>query len=267
MEGQNMLDADPIQHHLETEKIGRTLRCLGEIESTNTECYQEGLKGASEGLVIVADYQRSGRGRLQRQWESPRGKNLLFSVLLRPSLSAESAIQLTLVAAVAFQKELENFLKIRAQVKWPNDLLINNLKVGGILMEMHVQKERLDFVVLGMGLNVNSEAKDFSEELRSRLTTLYKHKGEKIDRSHLLARLLNSFEKEYRRFLAGGWSGILAEYDKILAIKNKSVRVVLPRGSFEGKVQGVHENGALIVVNSQGRRELVLAGEIENLED
>ena len=191
---------------------------LPETESTNDECKNKGRVGAAEGLVIVADYQTQGRGRLKRSWESPREKNLLFSVLLRPSVTPEEATRLTLVAGVAFQKVLRENFKIPVTIKWPNDLLIEGLKVGGILTEMETKKDQVDFVVLGLGLNVNSLVSDYPQELQSSLTTLCSYVGNEFDRSQLLASLLNSFETYYHDFLNDKWPQILKEYEGVLAI-------------------------------------------------
>jgi BirA family transcriptional regulator, biotin operon repressor / biotin---[acetyl-CoA-carboxylase] ligase len=212
-----MITAAAIQANLKTKILGRTLSCTSETGSTHHDCREKAQQGGPEGLVVVTDHQTKGRGRQQSSWESPAGKDLLFSILLKPGVSTELVSRLTLVAAVAFQKVLQDTYQVDTTVKWPNDLLVDGKKIGGILSELTTNDDGMvDFVVVGLGLNVNSQISEYSSELQQTLTTLTTCTGKEVDRAQLLAELLNSLEAYYQKFIQGEWSSILSEYDQIL---------------------------------------------------
>lgn len=182
------------------------------VESTNTVAMERARGGAAEGTVIVAEGQRGGRGRLGRSWESPYGTNLYASVILRPALAPDAAPRLTPVVGAALAEAIGRVVpSVRIAIKWPNDLLIDGKKVGGILSEASILGGRLEYVVVGFGLNVNSRAVDFSPALRPQVTSLLMATGVETDRDALLAQCLETFAVHYAEFVAlpnGGVSDI-----------------------------------------------------------
>lgn len=172
------------------------------LESTNTLAMERARGGAAEGMVIVAEGQRGGRGRLGRSWESPYGMNLYASVILRPALVPDAAPRLTPVVGAALAEAIERVVpSVRITIKWPNDLLIDGKKVGGILSEASIQGGRLEYVVVGFGLNVNSRAVDFSPALRPQVTSLLMVTNTGMDRDALLTQCLASLAKHYTKFV------------------------------------------------------------------
>ena len=192
-----------VTQRTENTMFGHSFRYHDEIESTNLEAKTLALKGAPEGTVVVAEAQSAGRGRLGRRWTSPAGKGLLFSVILRPSLPMSEAHLLTIVAATAAAEAIERHVPARVAIKWPNDLFIGDRKVGGILMEVAGEQDDVDWVVLGVGLNVNTEFSELPVALRRTATSLKMTGGEMVDRSDVLATLLLSLEAHYQSALRG----------------------------------------------------------------
>jgi len=227
--------------------LGHFFRHYDEIGSTNVEAKNLAIEGAPEGTVVVAECQTAGRGRLGRQWTSPTGKGLLFSVVLRPSLAMGDAHMLTLVAAVATAEALEQTPGIEALVKWPNDLFIGDKKVGGILMEVAGQQDEVDWVVLGIGINVNTEFVELPVALRRTATSLLMEAGHAVDRSSLLASLLLSIERRYTEALAGGFESVVSNFRQRDYLTSKTVNIETRDGRVSGTATGIDERGALLV--------------------
>lgn len=173
--------------------FSRSFRYYDEIESTNVEAKSLANSGAPEGTVVIAEAQSAGRGRLGRRWTSPAGKGLLFSAVLRPDMPMSDAHMLTLVAATATAEAIESQVSTSVKIKWPNDLFICDLKIGGILMEVAGEQDEVEWVILGIGLNVNTEYAELPVPLRRIATSLKVATGETVDRSDLLAALLRSW--------------------------------------------------------------------------
>ena len=226
--------------------FGHSFRYYDEIESTNNEAKKLASGGAPEGTVVIAEHQSAGRGRLGRQWTSPAGKGLLFSVVLRPRLPMTEAHLLTLVAATAAAEGIEGQTKIPVQVKWPNDLIVNNRKVGGILLEVSGEFDEVNWVVVGVGINVNTEfaelpvtlrrSADLPEELR---------RGSRSIRSVLLARILLALEKCYLDAAANGFEKPLRGFRARDYLLHRSVSVLTREGPVIGEAAGIDDRGAL----------------------
>jgi BirA family biotin operon repressor/biotin-[acetyl-CoA-carboxylase] ligase len=236
-----------ITDRTEKSAFGRSFRYYDEIESTNAETKSLANSGAPEGTVVIAEAQSAGRGRLGRRWTSPAGKGLLFSVLLRPRLPMNDAHLLTLVAAAAAAEAIEAVAGTPVHIKWPNDLFVGDRKVGGIFMEVAGEQDEVEWVVVGIGVNVNTEYSELPVALRRTATSLKMAGGEPVDRSELLARLLLALHEHYADALAGGFERALSDFRQRDYLLSKGVNVQTREGPVAGRAAGIDERGALLV--------------------
>jgi BirA family biotin operon repressor/biotin-[acetyl-CoA-carboxylase] ligase len=227
--------------------FGRALRYYDEIESTNAEAKSLAADGAPEGTVIVAECQTAGRGRLGRRWTSPAGKGLLFSVILRPDLPMSDAHLLTLVAATAAAEAIETQTGIAVRIKWPNDLYVDDRKLGGILTEVSGEQDEIDWVIVGIGINVNTEYGELPVPLRRTAASLKMAGGQLIDRSELLARILLSVEASYVATLRSGFGSALESYRCRDYLSRRTVSVQTREGPVIGEAVGIDDRGALLL--------------------
>lgn len=236
-----------ITDRTEHSAFGRSYRYYDEIESTNVETKSLANSGAPEGTVVIAECQTAGRGRLGRRWVSPAGKGLLFSVLLRPTLPMEDAHLLTLVAAAAAAEAIEALSGVAVKIKWPNDLFIGDRKVGGILMEVSGEQDEVDWVVVGVGVNVNTEYSELPVALRRTATSLKMITGHEVDRSDLLAGLLLALETHYADAASGGFERALSAFRERDYLLTRSISMQTREGPVVGEARGIDDRGALLV--------------------
>jgi BirA family biotin operon repressor/biotin-[acetyl-CoA-carboxylase] ligase len=189
------LHPSEIQNHLNTQLIGKNVIWEYEVDSTNDIAVTLAFQGAPEGTVVLAESQRRGKGRMGRSWYSPPGEGIYLSVLLKPLFSPSRVYQMTFMAAVAVAETIRNSLNLNLQVKWPNDLILRNKKVGGILTELKASSDQIYCVVLGIGVNANIT--QFPEELRGRVTSLALESEYPIQRTPLIQGFLRALEKWY----------------------------------------------------------------------
>ncbi len=228
--------------------------------STNADAAALGLAGAPEGTLVTAQQQEAGRGRRGRVWESPQGGNLYFSLLLRPKCRPEQACMVTLVMALAAEAAVRE-LGIDAGIKWPNDIVAGGRKVCGILTEMNLGPDGIRHVVIGTGINVNQEM--FPEEIRQTATSLKLQMGQPVDTEALLNRVLEWFEYYYEQFcITFDLSGLRSRYEEHLVNRGARVRVLDPKGEFEGTAAGINDLGELLVRRDDGTTEIIYAGEV-----
>lgn len=257
----DVMTKEEIQEKLHTKWLGKELICYKETGSTNNDVKKVAEEGAKEGLVIVADMQNGGRGRRGRVWQTPSGTSIAVSFLLRPDIRPENASMLTLVSAVAVARTINEIIPDACTIKWPNDVLLHNKKVCGILTEMAAEPEVIHYVIPGIGINVNQES--FPEDIRDIATSILIETGAKYNRSALVARLLEIFEEEYALFLeTQDLTRILPTYHSMLANKDKEVRVLDPKGEFNGIARGIDRLGQLQVELETGKIVSVYAGEV-----
>lgn len=251
-----------IESYLDTAWIGRKLVFRRETGSTNLDAKALAEKGEAAGAVVVADMQTAGRGRRGRGWVSPSGKDIYMSLMLRPQCRPEKASVLTLVMAVAVLEAVQELIPQTCSIKWPNDIVINNRKVCGILTEMSAELDGIHYVVIGAGINVNQE--QMAMEIQDKATSLYIEGGETIRRAPLVARVLHCFEENYAVFEQNwDFSGLVDKYNRYLVNRNREVRVLDPKGEYDGIARGINENGELIVERKSDKETvLVYAGEV-----
>lgn len=261
MENDDMMSEIEISAGMDTKWVARKLVYHKETGSTNLDVKALAEAGEAEGTLVVADKQTSGRGRRGRAWVSPAGESIYMSLLLRPDCNPDKASALTLVMALAVVEALEEISPSACGIKWPNDVVMNGKKVCGILTEMSAEVEAIHYVVVGVGINVNQTS--FAGELADTATSLYIELGHKVNRSHFITRVMHYFEKEYEIFRQSyDLSGLVETYNRFLLNKDKRVRVLDPKGEYEGVAQSINPQGELLVVKDDGTQAAVYAGEV-----
>lgn len=252
---------ETISDYLQTKWLGRELIYQEEIDSTNAKAKRIGEENGSNGTVVVADSQTSGRGRRGKNWISPKGLNIYFSMLLRPDLLAGRASMITLVAAMALADAVKKETDLQVQIKWPNDVIVNGKKICGILTESSTDMEYVNYVVVGIGVNCNQD--QFEEEIKEIASSLILESGQKVNRNRLLATFLLSFEKYYSKFLeTEDLSKLIEEYNSLLVNCNQQVRIIEGDKERILKAIGIDKSGALIVENEKGEKEAIVSGEV-----
>ena len=249
-----------IRNGLETTLIGQDIRYFEDVSSTNTVAKALAADGAVEGTIVVSEAQGAGRGRLSRGWFSPARKGIWFSLILRPDFLPQDAPKCTLLAAVAVVRAIRQF-SLSVGIKWPNDILFEGRKLVGILTEMSAEMERVNYIVIGTGINVNMDTADFPPEVAEIATSLSIMKGEHLPRVKLLQAVLTAMEELYLDVLQNGFVSVLDEWRQYSVTLGQEVRVLGIHESFVGKAVDIDEDGALLVDTEHGRRR-VLAGDV-----
>jgi BirA family biotin operon repressor/biotin-[acetyl-CoA-carboxylase] ligase len=249
-----------IEGDLSTKIVGRNIHLLAEVPSTNSRAMEAAQEGAADGTVVIAETQTGGKGRLGRTWVSPKG-NLYLSVILRPPIPPHKAPLLTLMGAVAAASAIRKQLDVRAEIKWPNDIFVAGRKLGGLLTEMSAEPDRVRFIVLGIGLNVNMELAELPPEIRSLSTTLSAEAGGPVPRTELLRRVLVELDRWYQVFLRNE-ALVLREWETLNMTLGKRVTVVGLGETSEGTAQGIDHDGRLILKLDDGSLRQVAAGDV-----
>ncbi len=256
----DLLTTEAIASKLSTEWAGQEILSFDEIDSTNNEVKRRAEAGAGHGLLAVSEVQTAGRGRMGRPWSSPAGSGIWMSLLLRPALSPIQASGLTLVMALAVREAIMAMTGADCGIKWPNDIVSEGKKVCGILTEMSAEPDRINHVVIGVGINVTDDS--FPEEIRDRAISVWQICGQKIRRAELIAEILKRFERFYDLYLQNGnMSLLLKDYNAALINRGRKVRVLDPAGEYEAVAEGINASGALIV-EKDGKRKEIISGEV-----
>lgn len=237
------------------------------ISSTNTYLYDLGKQGTPEWTVVVANQQTAGKGRYRRSWGSPAGSSLLFSILLRPQISTQFLNLTNLFTALTLSEYLEKQagdlgrLNLNISLKWPNDLWVKDKKLCGILLEANFTTEKLNFIVIGIGLNVSQGWNDFSPEIRNKATSLLLETGPQWNRENLLAGYLDYFYENYRQYFPDNFSEIVDRYDQKVLFKGELITVHLDDDKFEGVFKGITPEGYLILRQKE-QEKIITTGDI-----
>jgi len=242
--------------------IGRDIRVFTRTSSTNDVVEKLARDGVAEGVVVFAEEQTSGRGRLGRAWVSPAGKGLWFSVLLRPRLRPDEATQVTVAAAAALCRALRRETGLPLAVKWPNDLTCRGRKLVGLLTELSADPDSIRHVILGIGVDVNLERGDFPPELRAIATSLRLELGRAVDRPHLAAALLRALDEDYQRLCRGEFRSLADEWARYCTTLGRRVTIVWGTRRLEGWAEALDDSGALLVRTDHGHLERVLGGDV-----
>lgn len=240
---------------------GKTVHFAAETTSTNDWLKTLAKEGAKEGTLCLADHQSAGKGRLGRTWSEPAGTAVTMSLLLRPAFSPEKAAMLTLVMGLAVSQALEG-MGFFTTIKWPNDVVLDKKKVCGILTEMSVREDgRIDYVIIGVGINVNVPS--FPQELEDKATSLFLQTGSPCSREEVICRVMKAFEDDYEAFCqAEDMSSLKKAYEKRLANLGQPVRVLDHEQPYEGICEGITPLGELCVKKEDGTLSLVRSGEV-----
>ncbi len=257
----NLLNRLEVNSVLTTKRFGRNLIYSETVDSTNTLAKEEARKGAPEGTIVVAEEQTGGKGRLQRGWFSPYAKGIWFSLILRPKFAPMEASKCTLLAAVAICRAFQRVGLKDAGIKWPNDILVGQRKLVGILTEMDATMEEIHYIVIGMGINTNVVRVDLPPELKDKAGSLLME-GIRVARKDLLNIVLNELETWYDKVQAEGFAAVLDEWRKLSITLGRDIKVIQHQGSvYYGKALDIDDSGCLLVGTDQGV-ERVLAGEV-----
>jgi BirA family biotin operon repressor/biotin-[acetyl-CoA-carboxylase] ligase len=247
---------------LKTRYIGKRIHAFSITDSTNVKAFELALHGAPEGTVVVAEGQRKGKGRLGRHWESPKGVNIYTSIILRPKMAPSLASQITMLAAVATARAIEKTARILPDIKWPNDVLIRNRKAAGILTEIDSEADIVNFIVLGIGIDVNMEPSALPPDVAKVATSLKNETGRAFERVPIVQELYRQLERWYDIFKKEGFGPIITEWERLSIMAGKHVKVSFLKETREGIALGLDTDGALLLRLPTGKIERVVAGDV-----
>jgi len=238
---------------------------LTSIDSTNTHATKLAENDSPHGTLIIADSQTKGRGRLGRDWFSPPKKNIYMSIILRPEIKAEEATLLTIMAGVASARALRNTTGLEVKLKWPNDIVVIEKKLGGILIETKTNHDRLLFAVIGIGINVNMAAEDFPSGLRSFSTSVKIDLGKSIPRHPIIAEIFKETEQWYKVMLRGDRNTLLDEWRKLSSTLGRDVKITIGKMAFKGIAEDIDNKGMLILRLLSGGIKKISTGDVITL--
>lgn len=257
----DLVTEEEIASHLTTKWAGQSLKYYDVTDSTNTRAKALGENGAVHGTLVVAEQQDAGKGRRGKSWSSPPGTSIYMTLLLRPEIDPSKAPMLTLVMAYSAAQALREKEQITAKIKWPNDLVLHKKKICGILTEMSAEVDYINYVVIGVGINVNMQT--FPEEIMQTATSLRIETGETFQRAELIAGVMEKFEQNYEQFMETEDLTLIQDaYNAILVNQGRMVKVLEPDGGYDAKALGINEKGELLVEKEDGSRENIYAGEV-----
>ncbi|MEO7300681.1 MAG: biotin--[acetyl-CoA-carboxylase] ligase [Verrucomicrobiota bacterium] len=258
----DVLHADDLRSRLKTKVVGRDIRVFQETTSTNDVVEKLARDGVKEGVVVFAESQTKGRGRLGRKWVSPSGKGLWFSILLRPDLRPQAATQLTVAAAIALARAIRSQTNLVPEIKWPNDILIRGKKVAGILTELSAELDHVKYLILGIGVDVNLKAGEFPLDVRKLATSLKIETARMINRAELAAAILTELDSDYARIGEGQFESVGNEWEENCTTIGNNVTIRIGDRSVQGRAESLDSDGALLVRTQHGRLERIIGGDV-----
>jgi BirA family biotin operon repressor/biotin-[acetyl-CoA-carboxylase] ligase len=257
------LHADDLSARLgKVRVVGREIHVFQETTSTNDVAARLARGGAEEGAVVFAESQTKGRGRMGRAWVSPAGKGLWFTVLLRPDCPPQGTTQLTVAAATALARAVTLQTGIVPEIKWPNDILIRGRKIAGILTEMRAEVDRVQEVLLGIGMDVNLEAADFADGLRRTATSLKLETGQKVNRAELAVAVLRELDRDYQAVAEGHFDRLAEQWAERCSTLGCQVAIRIGDRVVRGRAESLDNDGALLVRGLHGHLERIVGGDV-----
>ena len=263
LESPDALFADDLAARLgKTKIIGRDIQVFQETTSTNDVVEKLARDRVAEGAVVFGESQTRGRGRLGRKWVSPSRKGLWFSVLLRPKLGPREATQISVASAVALRRAIQSETGLKPEIKWPNDLLVGGKKVAGILTELNAELDHINYVILGIGVDVNLNASDFPAELRKTATSLKLELDSAVSRPGLAAAILRELDVEYQLLAARNFAEIANEWESHCTTLGRRISIKIGDRQISGRAECLDEDGALLLRTEHGHLERVMGGDV-----
>ncbi|SES80115.1 BirA family transcriptional regulator, biotin operon repressor / biotin-[acetyl-CoA-carboxylase] ligase [Oceanobacillus limi] len=259
----NRMSENTLQWGLKTDWLGKTIVHKEVTTSTQHIAHQLAQEGANHGTIVIADEQTNGKGRMNRQWHSSRGKGIWLSLILRPSILPYLAPQLTLLAATVLTEVIETTTTTNPKIKWPNDILIDRKKVAGILTELQAEQDQIQYVVIGMGINVNHELEDLPVEIQNKASSLQLQTKQSWDIKRLVQQLLFTFEKEYEAYIETGFMGVKRKWEAHSFKIGEQIRVSTLRDKWVAEFSGLADDGALIITNPDHTTQKLYSAEID----
>ncbi|WP_042685677.1 biotin--[acetyl-CoA-carboxylase] ligase [Caldalkalibacillus thermarum] len=259
------LSPSSIISHLQTTWLGQNLHYFEEVESTQTIAHRLAREGAPSGTVVLADHQQAGKGRLGRSWFSPKGTGLWMSLLIRPHIPLTSVPQLTLLTSVAVLRAVKQLVSIPLHIKWPNDVLCGQKKVAGILTELDAEADRVRYVIIGIGINVNQQEEEFPTELRTKATSLRIEAQKALSRKELAIAILQEWEKLYGLYEQSGFGPVKTLWEAHTCSLGQHIVARTPHGQVEGIARGITDEGVLLLEDGQGTMHKIYSADIETL--
>ncbi len=253
--------AEEIQAELATGVFGREMIYMDTVSSTNTVAKEKAAENYPEGTVVIANHQTAGKGRLGRKWESARGTGIWMSVILRPDITPAQAPLITIFAALAVARALEQVTGVRPGVKWPNDIVYHKAKVCGILTEMSAEIEQVNYVVVGIGINVHHNIEDYPAAIRETATSLKAVTGRRFERKTIIKNVLEQFEEVYRG-TQDVKKELIEEYKKYSLTLGSMVKVTSRDSIIEGEAVEITDEGELMVRTKDGTTHTIFSGEV-----
>ena len=259
----DVLHADDLISRLgKTRVIGRDIRVFQETTSTNDVVEKLARDGVKEGVVVFAESQTRGRGRLGRKWMSPPREGLWFSILLRPDLRPQEATRLTVASATALRRAIQAQTGLKPAIKWPNDILVRGRKVAGILTELSAELDHVKYVVLGIGVDVNLDPGDLPAELRRVATSLKAELGRPVARPDLAVAILRELDHDYARIAAGQFAALADEWEEHDTTIGHNVVIRMGDRQVRGRAESLGEDGGLLVRTEHGHLERIIGGDV-----
>ncbi|MDA0692442.1 MAG: biotin--[acetyl-CoA-carboxylase] ligase [Nitrospinae bacterium] len=262
MSNSSPLDAEKIRNDLRPVRLGSYILVFDEIDSTNDLAQKYLEEGALEGLVLIAESQTRGRGRMGRSWVSPPGTGIYMSVLLKPQIQPQRLPQLTLLAGLASVQAINEFSSQKVQLKWPNDILLNGKKLCGILSEYHATQSGESAVIIGIGVNVNHSRNDFPEDLRPIATSLMIETGSPVDRQALATAIIRHLDQEYDAYLQNRSPDVINKWANHSDMFGKKISVTKGKSVIHGTALGLDSEGRLLMRTKSGEEIAFDSGEV-----
>jgi len=261
----NSITPEKIKKKLKTGFIGQQLHYF-EVTSTNDIAKELASLNAKEGTIVIAEVQTCGRGRLGRDWLSPKG-GIWLSIILRPEVKARDVFKITFLTAVAVAKTIRKLFKLNVEIEWPNDVLIDGKKVCGILTETNIRGEAVDSVIVGIGINANIDINFFPEHLKKTVTTLAAEVKKEVDKEKFLHTLLKELKAYYKMFKENNFAPILEEWKRLNRLFGANVEVISFNEKIMGQAVNVDQNGALVIKLADGTIRRVISGDVTLLQE
>jgi len=258
----DLLSEDRIQSGLKTKLFGKKIYAFWSVGSTNEFAYRRALQDEQEGVLVIAEEQKKGKGRKSRKWDSRFNKGLWFSLILRPDLPAAKAGLVPYLAGISVAEAVEDVIGLKADMKWPNDLLLSGRKFCGILSEVEFENSQIDFIILGIGINVNHKKDEFPEEFRDQATSLRIESGSRIDRAQFLAEVLVQLEKNYNYMKQNGFENIMTRWQTRCPQFGKEIVVIQDDDTYHGTFEDLDDEGCLLLRTRSDELIKIVAGDI-----